>query len=150
MKPTASPLQVARSRQAHGFSIKKKKNTENRNRTHHVAGACKNPITSLAWQRSNPITQYKSKPKSELSKLSTLTQRTEHRGVYQKKKKIPNTQTKTKPSNPRSPSPSSSLQRAPRRRRRNGGPHRRSTSHRHRRRRRSLYRLPSAPLPLRR
>ena len=66
---------------------KKKKNTENRNRTHHVAGACKNPITSLAWQRSNPITQYKSKPKSELSKLSTLTQRTEHRGVYQKKKK---------------------------------------------------------------
>ena len=61
---------------------KKKKNTENRNRTHHVAGACKNPITSLAWQRSNPITQYKSKPKSELSKPNTLTQR----GVYQKKK----------------------------------------------------------------
>ena len=46
---------------------KKKKKTENRNRTHHV-GACKNPITSLAWQRSIPITQYKSKPKSELSK----------------------------------------------------------------------------------
>ena len=61
-----------------------------RNRTHHVAGACKNPITSCRrWQRSNPITQYKSKPKSELSKPNTLTQRTEHRGVYQKKKKSP-------------------------------------------------------------
>ena len=58
-------------------------------RSHHVADACKNLITSLAWQRSNPITQYKSKPKSELSKPNTLTQRTEHRGVYQKKKKSP-------------------------------------------------------------
>ena len=57
------------------------------------------PITSLVlakipsrrWQISNPITQYKSKPKLELNKPNTLTQRTEHRGVYKKKKKIPNT-----------------------------------------------------------
>ena len=67
------------------------------------------------------------------------------------KKKIPNTQTKTKPSNPRTvTSPSSLPQRAPPRCRRNGGPHRRSTLHRHRRRRRLLCCLPSAPLPLRR
>ena len=79
-KPTTSPLQVARSRQAHGFSIKKKIQRM-RNRTHHVA-------SSLA-DRSNPITQYKSKPNTELSKPNTLTQRTEHRGVYQKKKKSP-------------------------------------------------------------
>ena len=40
--------------------------------------------------------QYKSKPNTELSKPNT-----EHRGVYQKKKKkIPNTQTKIKPSKP--------------------------------------------------
>ena len=90
------------------------------------------PITSLApakilsrrWQRSNPITQYKSKPKSDLSKPNTLTQRIEHRGVYQKKKKkIPNTQTKTKRSNPRTvTSPSLLPQRARRRRRHNGCP----------------------------
>ena len=41
--------------------------------------------------------QYKSKPNTELSKPNT-----EHRGVYKKKKKkkIPNTQTKIKPSKP--------------------------------------------------
>ena len=40
--------------------------------------------------------QYKSKPNTELSKPNT-----EHRGVYQKKKKkIPNKQTKIKPSKP--------------------------------------------------
>ena len=40
--------------------------------------------------------QYKSKPNTELSKPNT-----EHRGVYQKKKKkIPNTQTKIKPNKP--------------------------------------------------
>ena len=64
------------------FNKKKKKNTENEKsnpsrrwrlaESHHVA-------SSLA-ERSNPITQHKSKP-------NTLTQRTEHRGVYQKKKK---------------------------------------------------------------
>ena len=80
------------------------------------------PITSLApgkissrrvvaGRKIKP--QYKSKPN------------TEHRSVYQKKKKkkIPNTQTKTKPSNPRTVmSPSSSPQWACRRRRRNGRP----------------------------
>ena len=87
-----------------------------RNQTHHVA-------SSLA-ERSNPITQYKSKPNTELSKPNTLTQRTEHRGVYQKKKKkIPNTQTKTKPSNPQTvTSPSSSPQRACRHCHHNGRP----------------------------
>ena len=56
--------------------------------------------------------QNKSKPKTKLNKPNT-----EHRGVYQKK--IPNTQTKTKPSNPWTIT--SSPQRA-RRRRRNGHP----------------------------
>ena len=61
--------------------------------------------------------QYKSKPNIELSKPNT-----EHRGVYQKKKKkILNTQTKTKPSNPRTVTLlSSSPQRARRRCRRDG------------------------------
>ena len=38
-KPTASPLQVAYSRQAHRFSTKKKKKIQKiRNWTHHIAG----------------------------------------------------------------------------------------------------------------
>ena len=78
-KPTASPLQVARSRQAHRFSIKKEyKEWEIE------------PITSLAPGRisSRRVVagreikpQYKSKPNIELSKPNT-----EHKGVYQKKK----------------------------------------------------------------
>ena len=84
------------------------------------------PITSLAPGRipSRRVVagkeikpQYKSKPNTELNKPNT-----EHRGVYQKKKKkIPNTQTKTKPSNPQTvTSPSSSPQH--RRRRSPGRP----------------------------
>ena len=59
------------------------------------------------WHRDQTPIQKQTKNR-ELSKPNT-----EHRGVYQKKKKIPNTQTKTKPSNPRMvTSLSSSLQRA--------------------------------------
>ena len=47
------------------------------------------PITSLV-EKSNPNTVYTEQKKNKL-------QQTKHRGVYQKKKKIPNTQTKTKP-----------------------------------------------------
>ena len=46
------------------------------------------PITSLA-EKSNPNTVYTKQKQNKL-------QQTKHRGVYQKKK-IPNTQTKTKP-----------------------------------------------------
>ena len=97
-KPTTSPLQVARSRQAHGFSTKIYIYIyiyRIRNSTHHVA-------SSLA-ERSNPNTK------------ANQTQRTPanqtQRCLSTKKKKIPNTQTKTKPSNPRTvTSPSSLLQ----------------------------------------
>ena len=46
------------------------------------------PITSLA-EKSNPNTVYTEQKQNKL-------QQTKHRGVY-KKKKIPTTQTKTKP-----------------------------------------------------
>ena len=97
---------VARSRQAHGFSTKKKKkkiNTESQ----------KIPITSLVTsllEKSNPnITAYTeqiSKTKSNSSKAKPNTDSQSDRGVYlKKKKKIPNTQTKTKPqqTKPRNP-----------------------------------------------
>ena len=66
-KPTASPLQVARSRQAHGFSIKKKIQRM-RNRTHHVAGACKNPITSLAEIKPHYPIQKQTKIRTQQTK----------------------------------------------------------------------------------
>ena len=86
-----------------------------RNWTHHVAGAWQNPITSRhRWQRDQTPIQKQTKHK---------TQQTKHRAQRclskKKKKKIPNTQTKTKPSNPWTIT--SSPQRA-RRRRRNGHP----------------------------
>ena len=66
------------------------------------------------WQRDQTPIQKQTKHK-ELSKPNT-----EHKGVY--KKKIPNTQTKIKPSNPQTvTSPLSSLQRACCRRRRSPG-----------------------------
>ena len=99
-KTTVSPLQVARSRQAHRFSTKKK-NQKIRNWTHHVA-------SSLA-ERSNP--NIKANQTQRTPANQTQLQQTKHRGVYKKKKKIPNTQTKTKPSNPQTvTSPSSSPQ----------------------------------------
>ena len=62
---------------------KKKKNTENEksnpSRLWHLAES--HHVTSSLAERLNPITQYKSKPNTELSKPNTLTQRTEHRGV---------------------------------------------------------------------
>ena len=92
--------EVARSRQAHEFSTKKKKSIQRiRNETHHVASREIKPIMSLV-EKSNPNTVYTAQKQNKL-------QQTKHRGVYQKKKKIPHTQTKTKPqqtkpSNPRS------------------------------------------------
>ena len=71
---------------------------------HHVA-------SSLA-KRSNPNTKA-----NQTQNSANQTQSTE---VFIKKKKIPNTQTKTKASNPRTVT--SSPQRAPRRRRRNSRP----------------------------
>ena len=85
-----------------------------RNWTHHVAGAWQNPITSCRrWQKDQTPIQKQTKYR---------TQQTKHRAqrcLSKKKKKIPNTQTKTKPSNPWTVT--SSPQRA-RRRRRNGHP----------------------------
>ena len=84
----------------HGKPIlnQKKKNTESEIKPNQ-------PITSLApgitsrcrWlaERSIPIQKQTKQANTELSKPNT-----EHRGVYQKKKKIPNTQTKIKPSKP--------------------------------------------------
>ena len=92
---------VACSRQAHGFSTKKKKKSIQRirNETHHFAGREMKPITSLA-EKSNPNTVYTEQTKTNSSKPNTEV-------FIKKKKKIPNTQTKTKPqqtkpSNPRS------------------------------------------------
>ena len=86
---TASPLQAS------PFSTKKKK----------IQSQKLNPINpSCRWRLASRRVvagcreikpQYKSKPNTELSKPNT-----EHRGVYQKKKKISNTQTKIKPSKP--------------------------------------------------
>ena len=81
-KPTVSPLQVARSRQAHGFSTKKKKNTKNQklNPSHHW----QNPITSRRrWQRDQTPIQKQTKHR-EL-------QQTKHRAqrCLSKKKKSP-------------------------------------------------------------
>ena len=108
----ASPLQVACSRQAHGFSTqKKKKEKENQKlnpsccwrlaESHHVA--------SLLAERSNPNT------KANQTQRTQQTKHRAHRCLSKKKKKIPNTQTKTKPSNPQTVK---STQRAHRRRRR--------------------------------
>ena len=98
----ASPLQVARSRQAHGFSTKKKKkNTENEklNPSRRWRLAKSHHVTSSLAERSNP---------------NTKTNQTQSTEVFiKKKKKIPNTQTKTKPSNPRTVTSSSSSQRSP-------------------------------------
>ena len=78
---------------ANPFSTKKKK----------IQSQKLNPINpSRCWRLASRRVvasreikpQYKSKPNTELSKPNT-----EHRGVYQKKK-IPNTQTKIKPSKP--------------------------------------------------
>ena len=87
-----------------------------RNWTHHVAGAWQNLITSRRrWQRDQTPIQKQTKHR---------TQQTKHRAQRcLSKKKIPNTQTKTKPSNPRTvTSPSSSPQRARRHCHRNGRP----------------------------
>ena len=70
-------------------------------KSHHVA-------SSLA-EGSNP--NIKANQTQRTLANQTQLQQTKHRGVYQKKKKIPNTQTKTKPSNPQTVmSPSSSPQ----------------------------------------
>ena len=92
--------EVARSRQAHGFSTKKKKkiNTENQ----------KIPITSLVTslpEKSNPnITAYTeqiSKTKSNSSKEKPNTDSQSDRGVYlKKKKKSPIHKPKPSPSKP--------------------------------------------------
>ena len=89
-----------------------------RNWTHHVAGAWQNPITSCRrWQKDQTPIQKQTKYR---------TQQTKHRAqrcLSKKKKKIPNTQTKTKPSNPQTVTSSSlSPQRAHRRRCHNGRP----------------------------
>ena len=86
--------------------------------SHHIA-------SSLA-SRSNPNTkanQTQRTPANQTQRFSSKPN-TKHRGVYKKKKKkkIPNTQTKTKPSNPRMvTSLSSSPQLARRHRRRSPG-----------------------------
>ena len=89
-KPTASPLQVARSRQAHGFSTKKKKkNTENQKL--NPSRRWQNPITlRRRWQRDQTPIQKQTKHRGA---PANQTQSTE---VFIKKK-IPNTQTKTNP-----------------------------------------------------
>ena len=74
--------EVARSRQAHEFSTKKKKSIQRiRNETHHVAGREMKPFMSLA-EKSNPNTVYTEQKQNKL-------QQTKHRSVYQKKKKSP-------------------------------------------------------------
>ena len=83
---------VARSRQAHGFSTKKKKKIyrESENRTHHVGGREIKPQC--------PILPIQSKSaKANQTQQATANQTQRDRGVYLKKKKIPNTQFKTKP-----------------------------------------------------
>ena len=82
---------VARSRQAHGFSTKKKKNyRESKNRTHHVDGREIKPQCPIL-----PIQSKSAKVNQTQQATANQTQR--DRGVYLKKKKIPNTQSKTKP-----------------------------------------------------
>ena len=78
------------------FSTKKKKKIQSQklnpiNPSRRWRLASRRVVTS----RGEIKPQYKSKPNTELSKPNT-----KHRGVYQKKKKIPNTQTKIKPSKP--------------------------------------------------
>ena len=92
-----------------------------RNRTHHVPGACKNLITLLAKIKPHYPIQKQTKIRTQQTKHTNTEDRAQR--CLSKKKKIPNTQTKTKPSNPRMvTSPSSSPQRARRRRQRNGRP----------------------------
>ena len=103
----------------------KKKIQRIRNWTHHITGRIPSRHV-VAGREIKP--QYKSKPNTENSSKPN----TEHRGVYQKKKKkspiLSNTQTKTKPSNPRMVmSLSSSLQLARRRRHRHRSPGRPSS-----------------------
>ena len=96
---------VAHSQQAHRFSTKKKKKLQ-RIRKSNPSHRCRE-IKSVA-EKSNPNTAYTEQiSKSKSNSTANQTQTQSDRGVYLKKKKIPNTQTKTKPqqtkpSNPRS------------------------------------------------
>ena len=82
-KPTASPLQVACSWQAHRFSTKKKKNTENQklnpSRRWHLAES--HHVASSLAERSNPNTKA-----NQTQNSANQTQSTE---VFIKKKKSP-------------------------------------------------------------
>ena len=92
-KPTASPLQVARSRQAHS-QPKKKKNTESKIEPNQPIMSLVPGITSRhRWQRDQTPIQKQTKHR---------TQQTKHKAqrCLSKKKKISNTQTKIKPSKP--------------------------------------------------
>ena len=104
---------------------KKKKKTKNEKsntsrrwrlqKSHHIA-------SSLAEIKPHYPIQKQTKHKTQQTKHTDTEDRAQ-RCLSKKKKKIPNTQTKTKPSNPRTvTSPSSSPQRARRLRRRNGRP----------------------------
>ena len=80
-KPTASPLQVARSRQAHRFSIKKKKKKKQRIEIEPITSAPAK-ITSRRWpgRDQSPLPNTKAnqnKRTQQISKPNTLTQRTQ-------------------------------------------------------------------------